>query len=258
MVNTPNTLDKLGWPDLACLFGAREMFKRNRLIVGAAAALVVVAGGIAAVVLLNSHHAPGSFALTSPTPAGVQGTLAGSWKVASGSEAGYRVREKFINQPGPTEAVARTTKVTGSLKVASGSGSALTATSIHFTIDLTALTSQDKYATFQTYQRDFFIRQIYLQTAEFPTADFTATSVTLPTDITAGPVTVTTSGSLKVHGVTKNVTTQLQAQLNGNEIEVAGSISVDMRDFNVEVPDISFTKAEPGVIIEYHLLLARG
>jgi hypothetical protein len=41
-------------------------------------------------------------------------------------------------------------------------------------------------------------------------------------------------------------------------VEVAGSISIDMRDFNVSVPDISFTRAEPGVVIEYRLLLARA
>ena len=223
------------------------------------AAAVVVAGGIVTAIVLNSHQAPNSFALTTPTPAaGVQGSLAGTWTVAPGSEAGYRVREKLINQSGPTEAVARTDKVSGNLKVASGPGSALTATSIHFTADLKALISQDKYATFQTYQRDFFIRQIYLQTDQYPTADFTSASVTLPAGITSGPVTLTTTGSLKVHGVAKSVTTQMQAQLNGNEVEVAGSISVDMRDFNVEVPDISFTKAEPRVVIEYHLLLVRS
>ena len=231
---------------------------RTRLIVGAGAAAILVAGGITAVALLNSHHAPGSFALTTPSPAGVEGSFAGNWTVAAGSEAGYRVREKFVNQSGPTEAVARTPKVSGTFKVSSGPGSTLTATSIHFSADLKALVSQDKYATFQTYQRDFFIRQIYLQTDQYPTADFTSASMTLPADVTSGPVTLTVAGNLKVHGVTKNVTTQMQAQLNGTEVEVAGSITVDMRDFNVEVPDISFTKAEPIVVIEYHLLLVRS
>jgi hypothetical protein len=31
-----------------------------------------------------------------------------------------------------------------------------------------------------------------------------------------------------------------------------------MRDFGVEVPSISFTQAEPQVLIEYHLVLVRG
>jgi hypothetical protein len=40
--------------------------------------------------------------------------------------------------------------------------------------------------------------------------------------------------------------------------EVAGSIDIDMRDFNISVPDISFTKAEPGMVIECRLLLTRA
>jgi polyisoprenoid-binding protein YceI len=139
-----------------------------------------------------------------------------------------------------------------------GSGSALQAASLHFTADLTALQSQDKYANYQVYQRDFFIRTIYLQTDRYPNADFTSATVNIPPGIESGPITVMAAGSLTVHGVTKAVTTQLQAQRNASGIEVAGSMSVDMRDFGVEVPSISFTKAEPGVVIEYHLQLVRA
>ena len=231
---------------------------RARLFVGGVAAIIVVAGALATAMLLGSHRAPESFALTTPSPSGTQGSLAGTWKVASGSEAGYRVREQFINQSAPTEAVARTTKVSGSLRIGSGPGPALTATAIHFTVDLSALVSQDRYATFQAYQRDFFVRRVYLQTDQYPTADFTSASATVSAAITRGPVMVSIAGALNVHGVARNVTSELSAQLNGNEIEVVGSINVNMQDFGVGVPDISFTKAEPSVVIEYHLLLVRG
>ena len=53
----------------------------------------------------------------------------------------------------------------------------------------------------------------------------------------------------------KAVTASFQAQLSGSDVEVAGSMTVDMRDFGIEVPDISFTTAQPMVVIEYHLLL---
>jgi polyisoprenoid-binding protein YceI len=232
--------------------------RRRGLVISAVTVSGLVVIGGAALLLLNSHHAPSALALSTPTPARAQGDLTGNWKVTTGSEAGYRVREQFINQPAPTEAVARTTKVSGGLKVTGGGGSPLTVTGIHLTVDLTTLQSQDKYATFQTYQRDFFIRQIYLETDTYPIADFKADSVTVPAGVGSGPVSLAVTGSLAVHGVTKMVTTQLQAQQNGDRIEVAGSITVDMRDFNVAPPDISFTKAEPGVVIEYHLLLVRG
>ena len=219
--------------------------------------LLLVAGAVGGVWLLNSHHAPAPLALGSPTPAASPGGATGTWKVADGSEAGYRVREKFVNQSSTTEAVARTTKISGGL-VLDSSGGTLTATALHFTADLSALVSQDRYAVFQTYQRDFFIRTVYLMTDQFPNADFTADRITVPAGITSGPVSITVSGNLTVHGETNPVTTQVHVQLTGEEVEVAGSINIDMRDFNVSVPDISFTKAEPGVVIEYRLLLTRA
>lgn len=229
---------------------------RRRVIVGASAGAVLLVIGGAAALLLSSHQAPAPLALSSPASGNPQGSLVGTWKVSAGSEVGYRVREKFINQPATTEAVARTTKVTGTLEIVAH-GSVLTAIHIHFTADLTALVSQDRYANYQVYQRDFFVRRIYLQTDEFPNAEFTADSLSLPADQT-GTIPLVVSGKLSVHGVTKTVTSSLQAQKNGDQVEIAGSINIDMRDFNVAPPDISFTTAEPGVIIEYHLLLVRA
>jgi polyisoprenoid-binding protein YceI len=176
--------------------------------------------------------------------------------VAAGSEAGYRVKERFINQPSTTEAVARTDKVAGSL-VVTASGTGLTATHVHITVDLTALVSQDRYAMYQAYQRDYFVRNIYLETNRYPTADFAADSVRVPPE-TSGPIALSVNGKLNVHGVTHAVVAQLQAQPAGAQVEVAGSMQVDMRDFGIEPPDISFTTAESQVVIEYHLLLTRG
>ena len=82
--------------------------------------------------------------------------------------------------------------------------------------------------------------------------------VGVPIEQSHGPATMDLPGKLKVHGVTKDVTTHLSVQLNGADIELVGSISLDMRDYNIDVPDISFTKAEPTVLIEYHLILSRS
>jgi polyisoprenoid-binding protein YceI len=230
---------------------------RRFLVVGAIGAVVLVGAGVAGTALLNSHHAPAPLALGSPTPAGAGGGLTGTWQVTAGSQAGYRVSEKFINQSAPTEAVARTTKLSGGLVVKS-SGATLEATALHFTADLSALVSQDRYAVFQAFQRDFFVRTVYLMTDQFPNADFSADSVSVPAGVVSGPVSFAVTGKLTVHGETKQVTTQVQLQLTGNQVEVVGSINIDMRDFNVSPPDISFTKAEPAVVIEYRLLLVRA
>jgi len=226
------------------------------MVLGAAALglLLLVAG--AAYFLVGSHHAPPAFALSTPA---VQpsNSLAGKWKVATGSEVGYRVREQFINQPSQTEAVARTNRVSGGMQVRL-SGATYLASSIDFVADLNALTSEDRYATFQAYQRDFFVRRVYLQTDLYPDAEFKADSAVIAVNLTPGPVKLDVQGKLTVHGETRSITTELTAQVNGNEIEMAGSVSVDMRDYNVSVPDISFTKAQPAVVIEYHLVLVRG
>jgi polyisoprenoid-binding protein YceI len=235
---------------------ASNRIRRGLVAAGVAGVVLLAIGGVGALVI-GSHRAPAPLALSSPAPIDASGAAGGNWTVAAGSEVGYRVKEQFIDQPGPTEAVARTTKVSGGFRV-EGSGPALRAAGIHFTADLDALQSQDQYANYKIYQRDFFIRTIYLQTDKFPNADFTAASVSIPPGIESGPVSVTVAGTLKVHGVAKAVTTQLQAQRNTTGVEVAGSINVDMRDYGVEVPSISFTTAQPGVVIEYHLLFVRA
>jgi len=235
---------------------ASKGVRRGLIATGAAGIALLAIGGVA-VLVISSHRAPAPLALSSSAPIQASGAASGNWTVAAGSEVGYRVKEQFIDQPGPTEAVARTTKISGGFRV-EGSGTGLRAVGIHFTADLSALQSQDQYANYKIYQRDFFIRTVYLQTDQFPNADFTASSVTIPDGIASGPASVSVAGSLKVHGVTRAVTTQLQAQRNATGVEVAGSIKVDMRDFRVEVPSISFTTAQPDVVIEYHLLFVRA
>ena len=229
---------------------------RRGVVVGAIAGAVVLAVGVASWLLLGSHQAPAPLALSTPSAESSQASLVGTWNVGTGSEAGYRVKEKFINQPATTEAVARTSKITGSMSVTSR-GSELMATNINFTADLTALVSQDKYANYQVYQRDVFVRDIYLETNRFPTADFTASSVNVPS-VPSGSIPLSVNGKLKVHGFTKPVVAQVQVQLSGNQLEIAGSINVDMRDFAIAPPDISFTTAQPQAVIEFHLLLDRA
>jgi len=227
------------------------------ILLGAAAVLVVVAlAAVGASLLIRVHNAPPQLALSSTRPSGSASAMAGRWTVGPGSQVGYRAREKFINQPGETEAVARTSKITGSL-VVSVEGGTVKISQMKFTVDLASLTSQDKYASYQVYQRDFFVRSVYLQTDSFPTATFTADLVSVPLPA-SGPVSLDVNGKLTVHGSTKDVTAHVQAQAGGGQAEVAGSVSVDMRDFGIDPPDISFTRAEPTLTIEYDLKMVHA
>lgn len=223
----------------------------------AAAVLVVLAGAAgAASLLLGRHNAPPQLALSNSTTPGASSSLGGKWTVGPGSQVGYRAKEQFINQPSETEAVARTSHVTGSM-VVSVVGGTVKISQMKFTVDLASLVSQDKYATYQVYQRDFFVRSIYLQTDQFPAAVFTSDGVSFPQP-ESGPASVDVAGKLTAHGVTKNVTAHVQAQASGDQAEVAGSIAIDMRDFAIAPPDISFTHAEPLVTIEYDLKLVHA
>lgn len=219
--------------------------------------MVVVVLAIVATRLIGSHQAPPALALGSPKATGSASNLDGRWTVGSGSQVGYRAKEKFINQPSETEAVARTSSVNGSFVVAVSGGS-VKLSQMKFTVDLTTLASQDKYANYQVYQRDFFVRSIYLQTGSFPTATFTADPTTFP--LPAGStLTIDVTGKLTVHGTTKVETAHLEAVAgDGGQAEIAGSMSVDMRDFGIDPPDISFTRAEPQVTIEFDLKLVHA
>lgn len=226
-------------------------------MIGGAALLAIVAlAGIGVSLLMGTHQAPPRLALKSAQTSNPPSGLAGTWTVAPGSVVGYRVREKFINQTEETEAVARTSQVKGKL-VVDVNGQSVTVSQIKISADLASLASQDKYANYQVYQRDFFVRTIYLQTDSFPTATFTAgtTRFLLPA---TGTLQLDIDGKLTVHGVTKNVTAQIEAIDRGDQAEIVGSINTDMRDFGVDPPEISFTKSEPAVTIEFDLKLSRG
>ncbi|HET7421517.1 MAG TPA: YceI family protein [Candidatus Dormibacteraeota bacterium] len=231
---------------------------KRPVVVGAVAGVVaaVALGGGAAWLLLSSHHAPPDLALSSTRPSGPTAALAGTWTVASGSQVGYRAREKFIDQASTTEAVARTSDLKGSLVVAVD-GTTVKVTRMTFTVNLASLVSQDRYANYQVYQRDFFVRTVYLQTDVFPTATFTAGALSFPLPA-AGALSVDVNGKLAVHGETRDVTAHVQATASGAQAEVAGTINVDMRNFGIEPPDISFTKAEPAVTIEFDLKLVHA
>lgn len=232
----------------------------RRLIVIPAVLLGLVVAGIGgyAVLTFVGHKAPGPLALSSASASAGAGSLAGRWKIGAGSEAGYRVREKLINQPAPTEAVARTSAITGSLVIQS-QGDQLEVRSVSFSADVAQLQSVDTYATFKAFQRDGFVSRLYLETAQYPTATFKADRITPPqVSADAGPVNMVGHGRLTLHGVSHDVDVPLTVQRNGDRIELVGSIGLEMPDYGIEVPVIGFTRSEPHAIIEFHFFLARG
>src|SRR5947207_2696189 len=88
---------------------------------------------------------PARGASAAPAAAATPGAVAGNWAVATGSVVGYRVREQFVGQSSPHEAVARTSDVTGSVTVTQDS-SGLTAANLTFTAQVGTLKSVDTVA----------------------------------------------------------------------------------------------------------------
>jgi polyisoprenoid-binding protein YceI len=179
------------------------------------------------------------------------------WTVASGSLAGYRVKEQFVGQSSTHDAVARTSSVSGQLTVTQ-SGSSYQLTSGKVTVQLSSLASVDSVAGYNVTNRDRIVQRS-LDVESFPTAVFEASSVTLPAEAATGQaVTVSVPGKLTIHGVTRDVTANLQLRVSGGSAQVAGTIASNMTDFGLSPPNIGFTTVQPAVTIEVSLNLTRS
>lgn len=174
---------------------------------------------------------PASQDATSATPATENG-VAGEWQVGADSVAGYRVRERLANLSAESDAIGRTSNVTGSITVeAADDGALLTAGTLN--VDTTTIVSDED-------RRDNRLRSEGLQTDQFPTATFVVTQpVDVPATALAGTAAdITLVGDLTLHGVTNAVEIPAQAQLSGGKIQVAGSLTFALADFDITAPNV--------------------
>jgi polyisoprenoid-binding protein YceI len=180
--------------------------------------------------------------------------IAGEWQVADGSQAGYRVREQLANMPAESDAVGRTSDVTGSIAVeANGDGALLTAGTLD--VDTTTIQSDED-------RRDNRLRSEGLQTDQFPTATFAVTQpVEVPAAALSGtPSDITLVGDLTLHGVTKSVEIPAQAQLADGQIRVAGALTFALADFDIAAPNVGgfiLSIADEGTL-EFLVAFERG
>jgi polyisoprenoid-binding protein YceI len=235
---------------------------RKNLIVAAAAGIAVMAlmgAGAYAYFFSGLRSSPSSLALSpSPTSTSTAATtgLAGTWTVSTGSLAGYRVQELFAGATSKHLAVARTSNVSGTLTV-KGDSSGYQVSGITLSADLSSLHSVDQVVGRNVTQRDGIVsRQLNVQ--QFPNATFTATSASVPGPVTASPVDVTAPGKLTIRGVTHDVTATAKAQVSGDRIEIAGTLSINMADYGVTPPQVPFTAVDSTVTIEFDVFLARS
>ena len=166
------------------------------------------------------------------------------FETATATFAGFRVDEE-LSSIGANTAVGRTGEVSGSFTVDGG-----IVTEGGFEVDLTTLTTNQSL-------RDGRVQDA-LETSSFPTATFTLNEpIELPDGAAGGdPVSVTASGDLTVHGVTRTVDIALDAQLVNGTVVVVGSLDFALDDFDVEAPTApAVVSVSDDAVLEFQLLL---
>src|SRR5690242_4175422 len=129
-----------------------RMSRRLWIPIAAVVALALVGGaGAYAYFFSGLRSAPSALTLSSPTALATAsssasptagGNRTASWKVTSGSVAGYRVTEQFAGQSSTHEAVSRTSGVTGDVSIKETGGTTVLS-SAKITVDLSSLASVD-------------------------------------------------------------------------------------------------------------------
>ncbi|NED95520.1 YceI family protein [Phytoactinopolyspora alkaliphila] len=230
----------------------------RRLVLAVGAVVGVVALALAGTwfyVNVLSGDAPEPFSLdtANPGPAGNDASpasgevaLDGTWTVAEGSEAGYRVDEVLNGMDNTV--VGRTSEVTGQVIVSDS-----TATSAEVTVDMASVTTDSG-------SRDGQFQGSIMNTDQYPTSTFTLTE---PVDLTGladegETVQTTAAGELTIRDVTRPVEAQLELRRSDGTVQVVGSIPIIFEDFDVDPPNLAFVRVEDDGLVEFLLTLAQG
>ena len=151
---------------------------------------------------LSLDDAPSVTTTTSPggVAASATGGVDGTWSVATGSTAGYRVQEILFGQK--SEAAGRTSKVTGQFVI---TNTAVTAGS--FMVDMASITSDES-------RRDGQFHGRIMDTSQFPRSTF---ELTKPIDLGSIPadgsqISTKATGNLTLRGTKKLVTIDVEAE----------------------------------------------
>ncbi len=191
-----------------------------RWITGGIGVLVLII--VAAVAVFIQQPAPAPLTLPKGAPSVPAGPVAGTWTVAAGSVAGFRVRESALGFS--NDVVGRTSAVTGDIIV---SGSQVTSATLR--VALTAIKiggkTQPQFAT-------------SLGARKHPVATFTlARPVTLgPAFASGATVTVRFTGDLTMNGTSRPVTVTLAGRRDGPALQAAGSIPVSFSAWGIKGP----------------------
>lgn len=175
-------------------------------------------------------------AATEPTtaaPSGATGSLQRYVIVPAESQVQYEVDETFFREGNVlATAIGTTQEIQGEILIDTTAPQNSSVGVI--TIDISAFTSDEE-------RRDQRIREEWLESATFPLATFTPTSITgLPETYTEGePLTFQVTGDMTVRETTKPVTFDVTAQLVNDTVTGTATSNIQMTDFGFDPPDIA-------------------
>jgi polyisoprenoid-binding protein YceI len=177
---------------------------------------------------------PTPTATAAASPANVTTGTTGTWTISDTSKATVRVREQLVGVNLPSDAVLVATGATGTF-VLKDDGTFSSDSKISF--DLTTLASDQR-------DRDNFVKMDTLQTRQFPTAEFLPTKtsgLTLPLPA-SGEFTFKLTGQITIHGKTKEVTFDVVAKRNGNDLTATATAAPTWKfaDFGMSAPSVPF------------------
>jgi polyisoprenoid-binding protein YceI len=241
--------------------------RKTIALFGAGGLLAVALGGFALIYfVIFPTSSPAPFKLNTVTTStriasttsavsssGARGGLAGSWTIGAGSQAGYRVREKLAFLPAQSDAVGRTSQISGSATFTQA-GSSVAIRAAKFNVDVNTLKSDRE-------MRDEKIKEIGLESDRYPTATFTLSRpVTVPAQILAGrAVKLDVTGALTIHGVSKVETIPLEMRASGGVVQAVGSLTFPWSEFGMIAPSIAgFVNVTEHARMEFDLQLARS
>lgn len=180
---------------------------------------------------------------TAPASAAAAGPLEhdGTWTLAEGTTAGYRVEEVLRGED--VTVVGRTESVTGTVTVADGS-----ITAIDATVDVASITTG-------VGPRDSYMRDL-LESDTHPAASFRVDAPVRLPDLQAGGR-VEVPGILTLRGSERPLTFTLDVVRDGAGLRAAGSAPVTFSDLGLEAPSLGFVEVEDAGVLELLLVLGR-
>jgi len=196
--------------------------------------------------------APTLGSASAPTAGGANNDTIRFVLVSDKSEARYRVREQLANIALPSDAIGRTKDFNGTLVIKSD-GSIVSPDS-KFTVNLATLTSDRS-------QRDNFIKRAVLQTNQYPNAVFVPTQATgLPSPLPqSGSLAFKLTGDLTIQNVTKPVTWDVTANLQGDQLTGQATTTFKFEDFSLTQPRVPVVLSiEDHITLELDFTMQRG